>query len=210
MTRTMQESIQQLTEKIYREGIEKAEERGRIIIEDAAQKARDLVDDAEAKAKVILEQAEKKAAELKMKNEAEMRLSARQAMGMLKQRLTDLVIWQLNHEPVYNALNDTPFVQTLISKLMEYWLENFGKEERLKILLPKNEYDEYRQYLETKTAELLSKGITIEFSDTMQHGFKVDAVDQGFKISFTENDFEHYFRTFARPRIYKLLFGKEE
>jgi len=206
----MQESIQQLTEKIYREGVEKAEERAQIIIEDAAQKARDLVDDAQEKAKLILEQAEKKSAELRLKNEAEMRLSARQAMGMLKQRITDLVIWHLNHEPLRNALKDTPFIQTLISKIMDYWLEKFGKEDRLKILLPKNEYDEYRLYLETKTAELLQKGIIIEFSDTMEHGFKVYAVDQGFKISFTENDFEHYFSTFARPRIYKLLFGKEE
>lgn len=206
----MQESIQQLTEKIYREGVEKAEERAQIILEDAARKARDVVDEAEAKARQILEQAEIKATELKLKNEAEMRLSARQAMGMLKQRITDLVIWNLNHEPLHKALDDTPFIQNLIGKIMDYWLENFGKEDRLKILLPKNEYDEYRQYLETKTAELLSKGITIEFADAMQHGFQVDAVDQGFKISFTENDFEHYFRRFARPRIYKLLFGKEE
>lgn len=206
----MQESIQQLTEKIYQQGVEKAEERSREILEDAARKARELVDEAEARARQIIDNAEKKAAELQLKNEAEMRLSARQAMGALKQRITDLVIWQLNHEPVLQAVHDVTFVQSIISKLVDFWLANFGQEERLRILLPQEDYQAYRDYLQKKSSELLRTGVSIEFTGIMRHGFQVEAVDKGFKISFTDEDFENYFSNFARPRIYKLLFGKEE
>lgn len=206
----MQESIQQLTEKIYREGVQQAEVRSREMLEEAARKARDLVDEAEARAALIVEHAEKKATELSQKNESEMRLSARQAMGALKQRITDLVIFQLTHEPVHQAVQDVPFIQSIISKLIDNWLANFGQEERLRILLPQDDYQQYRAYLENKASELLRTGISIEFTGLMQHGFQVEAVDQGFKINFTSQDFENYFSNFARPRIYKLLFGKEE
>jgi V/A-type H+-transporting ATPase subunit E len=206
----MQESIQQLTDKIYREGVEKAEQRSKEILEEAARKSRELVDEAESKARQIIDNAERKATELKLKNEAEMRLSARQAMGMLKNRITDLVVWHLTHEPVIEASKDVSFMQALIRKLMDHWLANVGQEERLRILLPKEDYQEYRKYLEDKTAELLKTGISIEFSGIMKNGFQVEAVDLGFKVSFTDEDFENYFANFARPRIYKLLFGKED
>jgi V/A-type H+/Na+-transporting ATPase subunit E len=206
----MNESIQQLTDKIYLEGVAKAEIRSKEILEDATRKARKIVDEAEAKARQIIDNAEKSAAEQKQKFEAEMRISARLAISALKQRITELVIWQLNHEPVQNAVKDTAFMQVLISKLMDYWLANFGQENHLRILLPKNEYEEYRSYLEKKTAELLRSGISIEFTDLMQHGFQVEPIEEGFRIRFSDEDFENYFSSFARPRVHKLLFGKED
>ena len=93
---------------------------------------------------------------------------------------------------------------------MDYWLTHVGREERLRILLPENEYQQYRKYLEGRTVDLLKTGISVEFNGAIKHGFQIDAEEQGFKVSFTDEDFEHYFRSFARPRIYKLLFGKEE
>lgn len=206
----MNESIQQLTEKIYREGIEKAEAQAKEIIDDATQKACDLVDHAEAKAKQIIDNAERKATEIKLKAETEMKLSARHALVNLKQQITNVIIYKLTHDTVTTAVQDTAFMQTLVSKLMDYWLTHVGREERLRILLPENEYQQYRQYLEERAAALLKTGISIEFNGAIKHGFQVDAVDQGFKVNFTDEDFEHYFSSFARPRIYKLLFGKED
>jgi V/A-type H+-transporting ATPase subunit E len=205
----MNESIQQLTEKIYQEGIEKAQRQAKEIIDEATKKGLAVVDHAEAKAKQIIESAERRALELKIKTETEMRLSARNAMVKLKQQITDLVIYRLTHEPVLAATQDTVFLQTLIGKLMDSWLTHLGKEGRLQVLLPATEYKQYRNYLEERSADLLKAGISVEFVGSIRCGFQVNAVDQGFKINFTDEDFEHYFSAFARPRIYKLLFGKE-
>ena len=206
----MNESIEQLANKIYQEGVGKAEIRAKEIMDEATSKARRIVEEAEAKARHIIENTERNATELRAKYEAEMRISARQALSALKQRITELVIWELNHEPAQKAVRDIAFMQVLITKLMDYWLANFGQEDHLRILLPKNEYEEYREYLRQKTAELLGSGITVEFTDTMQHGFQVEPVEHGFRISFTDQDFENYFSNFARPRVYKLLFGKDD
>ena len=84
----MQESVQALTDKIYQEGVAKAEVRGEQIIAEAKDKALNIVNQAEAKAEEIIAKAEQKAADLKTKVDAELRLSARQAIGSLKHDIT--------------------------------------------------------------------------------------------------------------------------
>lgn len=206
----MNESIQQLTNKIYQEGVEKAEARVKEMLNDAAQKAREIVDEAELRAREIVENAEREAAQIKQRNEAEMRLSARQAIGALKQQISEVVTLQLNQESVRAAVHDVSFMRGIIGKLMDYWLTQFGREERLRILLPQEEYENYTKFLEERTNKIMESGISIAFSDHLNHGFQIVALDQGFKVSFTDLDFENYFSTFASPSVNKLLFGPDE
>ena len=61
----MNTKIQELTDKIYREGVEKGnEEAGRIIAEAQSQK-QSMISEAEAEAKRVIAEAEKQASELK-------------------------------------------------------------------------------------------------------------------------------------------------
>ena len=70
----MDTKIQELTDKIYKEGVEKGnEEAGRIIADANAQKQA-ILTEAEAEAKRIVAQAEKQAAELKKNTEAELKI----------------------------------------------------------------------------------------------------------------------------------------
>jgi len=202
----MQNSIEKLTQQIYQEGVEKAEARAKEILDEASEKARNLVDEAKLKAAAIVAEAEKNALELKQKNEAEMRLSARQSLGALKQSITDLISWKINFDPVSEAFQDKVFVQKLIEKLISYWLENFGKEQRLRLLLPEDDYNEYLEFIEHRAKTVMSDNITIAFKGKMKEGFQIEAADLGFKVSFTAEDFENYFSAFAKPKVYKLLF----
>ena len=80
----MDTKIQELTDKIYKEGEEKGnEEAGRIIADAKAQKQA-ILTEAEAEAKRIVAQAEKQAAELKKNTEAELKLFATQSVEALK------------------------------------------------------------------------------------------------------------------------------
>lgn len=205
----MQSSVEELTRKIYSEGVEKAEEKGQEIINEASKKAKSIIANAEAKAKEIVENAEKSAVDLKIKQEAELRLASRQAIGLLKQKVTDLLIWEVTSEPVKNAFEDGQFIKRLIEKLVEFWLATFAQEDKLEILLPENDFSDYQKYLGDMAQELLKKGVKVDFTGTMKDGFAIAPSDGRFKVSFTSDDFENYFKTFARPRTYKLLYGEE-
>ena len=139
-----------------------------------------------------------------------MRLSARQALGMLKQKMTDLIIYEVTNEPIEKAFENTEFIIELIEKLVDFWLASFGQEERIRILLPEEDYSRYQEFIKGRAQELLKQGMTVEFKGKMSKGFMIETEDKRFKVSFTADDFENYFRTFARPRTYQLLFGEEE
>lgn len=206
----MNQSVQELTNKIYEEGVAKAEAKGAQIIEEARQKARKIVEQAEERHKAIIESAEQHALEQKAQIEAEIRLSARKSIGDLKQRINDLIIEEVALAPIENAMDDIAFVQKLIGKLLDAWIENFGSEEQLSLTLPESDSEEYQTFLKQRAAEFLKKGAEVQFSKKLPRGFQVEHTDIGFKISFTDEDFENYFRSFARARTYKMLFGESE
>ena len=206
----MHSSVEELTKKIYQEGVEKAEKEAEKIIKEAHQKAQKIVDKAEAQSKVLIESAEKRAADLKHKNEAEMRLAARQALSNLQQKVRDMLVWEITSKPLPEAFGDKKFVRSLIEKLVDFWLKHYGEIEGLNILLPKKDYEEAQEYVRQRAQELLKNKITIEFKDTMTNGFQISPEDGRFKVSFTAEDFENYFKSFAKPRIFRLLFGEND
>lgn len=206
----MHSSVEELTRKIYQEGIEKAEKEAQEIINEAHQKAQKIVEKGEMKSKTMIHNAEKRAADLKVKNETEMRLAARQSLSTLKQKIRDLLVWEVTSKPLKSAFNDKEFIQELIKKLVNFWLENFGQKEGLNILLPKKDYDEAQEYVREQAQEFLKNKIQIDFNDKMTNGFQISPEDGRFKVSFTAEDFENYFKSFAKPRIFRLLFGDND
>jgi len=206
----MHNSVEELTKKIYQEGIEKAEQKAQEIINEAHQKAQEIVAKAEQKSTTMIADAEKRAADLKIKNETEMRLAARQAMSTLKQKIRDMLVWEVTSKPFPSAFDDKEFVQELIKKLVDFWLIHFGENENLNILLPKKDFEEAQGYVRNNVQELLKKGVRVDFDDTMTNGFQISPEDGRFKVSFTAEDFENYFKSFAKPRLFKLLFGDKQ
>lgn len=206
----MHSSIEELTKKIYNEGVGKAQQKADELIQNAQQKAQEIVQDAEQKGDKIILNAEKTAADLKIKNETEMKLAAQQSLSNLKQEITDLIVWKVTNKPLKNAFEDKNFVQDLIKKLVTYWLDHYGKEEELNILLSDKDFKEAQTYMRDNAQMLLKKGINVTSNKEMTNGFQISPGDTGFKVSFTAEDFENYFKSFAKPNISKLLFDTKE
>ena len=105
----MDTKIQELTDKIYKEGVEKGnEEAGRIIAEANAQK------------ETILKQA----AELKKNTEAELKLFATQSVEALKSEVTNLITGDIASSNVKAALMDPAYMQKVILELVKSWPAN--------------------------------------------------------------------------------------
>ena len=120
----MDTKIQELTDKIYKEGVEKGnEEAGRIIAEANAQKDT-ILKDAEAEAKRIVAAAEKQAAELKKNTEAELKLFATQSVEALKSEVTNLITGDIASSNVKAALMDPAYMQKVILELVKSWPAN--------------------------------------------------------------------------------------
>jgi len=206
--RQMNLSVQELTNKIYQEGVEKAEKQGEVIIQESREKAISIVEAAEVKAREIIESAERHALEIKARNDAEMKLASRQVLGDLKQRITDLIIYKVSHPAVSNAMDDGAFIQNLISKIFNIWLEQMGKAEDLHLVLPAEEEHALEDFLTNSVSTLLQNGAKVSYDKKLGSGFQIIHEGDGFKIGFTDKDFENYFKMFSKSRLYNMLFGK--
>ena len=87
----MENKIQELTDKIYREGVEKGNEEAQKLIAKAQEEAKRIIEDAHKEADSIVATAHKSADELAENTKSELKLFAGQAVNALKSEIATLV-----------------------------------------------------------------------------------------------------------------------
>jgi len=202
----MTNKILELTEKIYNEGVAKAKLEADQIIADAKKEANEILKSAKKQEFEIIEQAKIQATELKRNTNSEMKLTARQFMSELKQQVTNLVTVAQVEPPVKEAFEDIEFVKKIILTVIQNWNPQKPEELNLTILLPKKDEKEFSDFFETKAIKVLNQGIDIQFDAGIINGFKIRPKAAGYVISFSDKDFENYFKRYIKDRTKKLLF----
>lgn len=196
----MNTKIQELTDKIYREGVEKGnEEAGRIIAEAQSQK-QSMISEAEAEAKCIIAEAEKQASELKKNTEAELKLFAAQSVEALKSEVANLITGDVVSANVKAAMADKAFMQQVILTLAKSW----ASQEALTI--QSSEADALARYFESNAKALLNQGVKIEKVAGKSTSFTILPADGSYKVTFGEEEFVAFFKDFLRPQLVEMLF----
>ena len=54
--------------------------------------------------------------------------------------------------------------------------------------------------------KICSAGVEVQFSKTIQGGFKIAPKGEGYMLSFTDKDFENIISEYLRPKTKALLF----
>lgn len=194
------DKIQELTSKLYAEGVEKGREEADRIITEAKTEAEQILKEAEAKATAIVTAAEKQQAELKSHTEAELKMYASQSAEALKTEIINLVTDKLATTHVKKMMEENSFMQELMVTLVKEW----SKEETLTLGVehPK----ELESYIASSMKSLLDKGLKIESVNGIKTGFTLTPEDGSYKVKFGEEELIAYFKEFLRPQIQKLLF----
>lgn len=196
----MNTKLQELTDKIYNEGVEKAREEARLIIEGAEKQASDIVAKAQAEASHLIAKAETQSAELAKNTRSELKLFAQQSVNALKTEITNLVAGKIVSESVKAATADTAFMQKAILSLVEQWAKN------QQVVIQTADAEALTRYFEANAKALLNKGVTIEQANGVKAGFNIIPEKEGYKISLGEEEFIAYFKEFLRPALIEMLF----
>ncbi len=205
----MADKLQEITEKIYNEGVVKARGDAEKIKEEAKTEAEKIIGAAKKQAAEIINKAKSEAGELKSNAESEMKLAARQFISQLKQQVTDLVSAQQVDLPVREAFSDNEFVKKIILTIVENWKSDEPGKMDVKVLVPKNELNDLTNMLNTRATEAMKNGLDISVDTKLKAGFKIGPKDDRFVIRFTDADFENYFKAYFKEKTQKLLFGQE-
>ncbi|HRS40797.1 MAG TPA: hypothetical protein P5174_02165 [Dysgonamonadaceae bacterium] len=194
------DKIQELTSKLYAEGVEKGKQEAEKIIAEANAQKKQILDEAKAKAQEIIATAEKQSAEMRSHTEAELKLFAAQAIEALKTEITNLITDKLASDNVKAAMQDQTFIQKIIVELVRNWSKN----EKLTIGVQNSK--DIENYIASNAKDILDKGLKIESVNGIKSGFTLSPEDGSYKVKFGEEEFIEYFKEFLRPQVQKLLF----
>lgn len=205
----MENKLQELTQKLYNEGVEKAQEEADKIIAEANAQALKIKQNAEKEANEILSSAQQKVAETKKTADAEIKLAANQVLRSIKQQITELIITNIIDKPVKQSLDDQKLVKEIIEIVVKNWNPQKQENINLSILLPEKLEKEFSSYFNEKLQKELKANLELTFSDSIKGGFKIGPADNSYKISFSDDDFQNFFKSYLRPKTIEMLYRGE-
>ncbi len=196
----METKIQTLTDKIYREGVEKGNEEARRLIASAQEEAKKIVEDARKEAETIISSSRKTANELAENTQSELKLFAAQAVNALKSEIATLVTDKIVAAPIQEFTQNKDFLQAFIVALASRWSTNEP------IVISTADADSLKKYFAAHAKALLDKGVKIEQVNGIKTLFSVSPADGSYKVNFGEEEFMNYFKEFLRPQLVEMLF----
>lgn len=194
------EKIQELTEKIYREGVEKGQAEAQRIIEAAKEEAARIVEQAKEQEVNILSQAKKQVAEIDTNTRNELRLYTSQALSALKSEIANILTTEVVSGSVKSLIQDTDFLKKFTLQLATKWAQSES------ITIETEDAEALKVYFAKEAKNLLDKGIKIEQVNGRQSLFTIVPQDGSYKVEFGKEQFENYFKAFLRPHLVEMLF----
>lgn len=201
----MQNKLQELTDKLYNEGLSKGKQEGEAIVASAKAEAEKILAEAKAEAGKILAEAAKQADGMKTKVESDVKMASREAITSTKQSIEELIIAKIAAEPAAKALSEADFVKGIIKAVAE----RFNSEEAmdLALVLPASLQAELEPYVSNELAKSLKGGIEASFTKKIAGGFQIGPKDGGYYVSLTDETFAELISAYLRPATKKILFG---
>jgi len=195
----MENKVQEITDKIYREGVEKGQAEAQVIIEAAEAEKATLLKKAQQEADKIIADAKKSAEELNKHTQAELQLYAGRAVEALKSEVANLVTGSIVDAAVKESVN-SEWLQNLMLTLATDWVTKEN------VVIQTADAAALNQYFANKAKDLLGKGVKIEQVNGKPAEFAIMPADKGYKMQFGEAEFAAYFKEFLRPQLVEMLF----
>ncbi len=196
-------NLDQLADKIYQEGIEKAQRESKAILSAAEAERAKLLAVAKEEAKKIVTDAKREADRIARSNEQEIIRKGKQLISDLKVKIHQVVADKVLVNNTQAALADVSFLQQAILEAIHSW-----EADSLELVLPQKLENKLEEAFQNSVREH-AKNLIISFDDRMSEGFKITERDQAYQISFTENDFIELFTPYLEEQTAQLLFTSE-
>ena len=199
------DKLQELTQKLYDEGLAKGKQDGEALLRKAEDEAQGIVKQAKEEAEAILAKARKEAEDFKVKVEGDVKMAAQQSVQATRTDIENLVIAKVVDGTVDKALSNEDFLKGIITAVAQ----KFSADEPadLALVLPETLKAVLEPFVKNELGKLLGKGVEATFSKKVAGGFKIAPKEGGYFVSLTDDTFKELIGSYLRPATKKLLFG---
>lgn len=201
----MQNKLQELTDRLYNEGLSKGKQEGEELLAKAKVQAEEIVAKAKAEAAQIVAAAQKEAEEIKTKTASDVKMAAGQSIAATKKDIETLIVSKMTEAEVKKALTSAEFVREVIKAVAEKFTTDGPAD--LAVVLPESLKKEVEPFVTKELAKTLGAGVEASFSKKVSGGFRIGPKEGGYFVSFTDETFNELISEYLRPATKKLLFG---
>ena len=203
----MQDKLQELTDRLYNEGLSKGKQEGEELVQKAHAEAEAIIANAKAEAAGIIAQANKEAEEMKTKVAADVKMAATQSIAVTKQEIEKMVVTNVATQGVKANMGNADFVKSLITTVVKAFNPDNAAPVALDLILPEAMKAEVEPFVQNEIANQFKGEVKVDYSEKMNGGFKVAPKDGGYMLQFTDDEFTQLIANYLRPATKKILFG---
>ena len=197
--------LQELTDKLYNDGLSKGREEGERLLEEARSQAGEIIAKARKEAENIVSEARRQADDYSQKVKSDLKMAAAQSFQATKSDIENLIIGKFAGEEVKSTLSSADFVKQFLQAIAEKFSTDDASD--LSVVLPASLQDELEPFVKGQLSKVLGKEISASFSKKLSGGFTIGPKDGGYFISMTDETFNELITEYLRPVTKRLLFG---
>ncbi len=197
----MEMQLQNIIDKIKKEGVEQAKSESDKLIKEAQAKAKSIIQEAENKKQEILKSAEKETLNFKNNAQDSLKQTLRDTLLALREKITGLFDVVVKRE-IRSAL--TPEV---VSGMVLKIVENFKKDKEIKleILLSAEDKQKIEELALGSLSQELKKDIVFKVSHSLNKGFRIGVKDGNSYYDFSDEALLEAFTNYLNPKLVEIL-----
>lgn len=198
--------LQELTDRLYQEGLSKGRQEAEQVLEDAKKEAARIIADAKAQAEKTVAEAKAQADDIVAKAASDVKMASTQALGATKADIQNAILAKVVDQKVNAALAEDKFICEVILNVAK----NFSTENNcdLELTLGQNTSEKVLDYVKNEVAKAIGVNIEVVLSKKIKGGLTIGPKDGAYFVSLTDETFSELIREYLRPATRKTLFGE--
>ena len=194
--------LQELIDKIKRDGIANAETEKNRIISDAEKKAAAIVKEAEAKADAAIKAAKAETERLEKASEDAIAQAGRNLIISFRDGINKELQALVTAET--EKAMDKDLLKKLIPDVVKAWAAN-PEAEGLSVLLPETDLKALETGFKTSLKAQLSKGLEIKSDSSLSSGFRIGSKNGEAFYDFSAEEVAGLFSAYLNPKTAELM-----
>ena len=194
--------LQELIEKIKRDGVSSAETAARKIIADAEKKAASIVSDAEVKADSIIKTAKAETERLEKASEDAIAQAGRNLIISFRDGINKELSAIVNSET--EKAMDKDLLKKLIPETVKAWSANPDADD-VSVLLPAKDLKALETSLKTALKAKISKGLVIKSDASLSAGFRIGSKNGSAFYDFSAEEVAALFSAYLNPKTTEIM-----
>ena len=198
----MDVQLQELIDKIKKDGVASAEAEAKKIVAEANEKAQAIVKDAEEKAHSIVKTAKAETERMEKASEDAITQAGRNVIISFRDGITKELSAIVSG--AVSAAYDKDLIAKLVPEVVKAWAANPDAKD-ISVLLSPSDLAAVESSIQGALKDEISKGLEIKGDDTLGAGFRIGTKDGSAFYDFSAEEVAGLFSAYLNPKTTELM-----